>query len=143
MKKIIVPVLVVIFVILLGFASYNPPAPVYRSSDIAVALNSIYVYRGIKRVNIILTISGYISKSGHINLKRVYVKYQKNSIKCRLNVPPMSIPYEWTYSPKEYQIVLNGDVWDWSKQGNTPSYVIIELEHQGINIKIINQTGLW
>lgn len=141
--KMIAIGMTIIFMILVGFASYVPPTSVYRSKNVAVALNSIYVYRGIKRVNIILTISGYTSKPGHINLKEVYVKYHKSNKAHRLGVIPVSIPYGLTYSPKEYEIILNGDTWDWSNKGNTPAYLIIELECQGIDIKITNHTGLW
>lgn len=142
MKKFLYLLCVISFVCLISLVSENKPSPIFQNQNITVALNSIYVYRGIKKANFIITVSGHTTETGNINVRNLYVQYSTNGRKHKLNIPKTSILYKWTYSPDEHIIVVNDNSWDWSRPSKI-AFITLELEYNNSVINLTNQTGLW
>ena len=142
MKKFLSLLCVISFILLISLASENKPTPIFQNQNITVALNSVYVYRGIKKANFIITISGHTAETGNISIKNLYVQYNANGRKHKLDIPRTLIPYKWTYSPNEHIIVVNNDSWDWSRPSKV-AFITLEFEYNNSIINLINQTGQW
>ena len=135
-------VLTIVFIIIFGIASQsiNSLPAIKTFPNVTVAINSVYVYRSIKKVDIILTIFG--QSVGDINVNSVYVQYTENGRKHKLDIPQISIPYKWSYAPEEYHIILNNNSWDWNRP-NKISFITLELERNGIVFNVVNQSNQW
>ena len=142
MKKFLSLLCVISFILLISLASENKPTPIFKNQNVTVALNSIYVYRGIKKANFIITVSGHSIETGNINVRNLYVQYSANGRKHKLNIPKTLIQYKWTYSPNEHIIVVNDDSWDWSRPSKV-AFITLELECNNSIVNLTNQTGLW
>lgn len=118
---------------------------IHRDIDASVAFNSLYVYRTIKRIDIILTITGY-REAGHITVNEVYVRYG-NGHRHKVNWEPMVIQYgkslriDDIWYPQEVRISLSGDVINWTRI--QALHVGLVIDHHGYQFIIANVAERW
>lgn len=118
-----------------------------RNPTATIAFNSLYVYRKIQTIDIILTITGY-HEPGQITIERVHVKYGVQDKKHRLQWQPYIISYnkamqlDDTYYPQGIELKITGDYINW-KAPSEPLYVYLTVSHRGNQFIIVNSSGNW
>lgn len=134
----------ILFVIIVISSIDRSDRLIHRDAYASVAFNSMYVYRGVKRIDIILTITGY--REGHIMVNNIYVKYG-NAEKQRIRYTPTKFQYTKSlkiddmWYPQENRMSLSGDIIDWTS--TEPIWIYIEASNHGREFIIANMVGSW
>ena len=134
----------ILFAILVFNSIDRSDHAVHRDLDASVAFNSIYIYRAIKRINIILTITGYCE--GQIMVNGISVRYGDGH-KQKIQYVPTKIQYTKSlriddiWYPQESYISLSGDIIDWTS--TEPIRIYIEVSNHGREFIIANMVGSW
>ncbi len=120
---------------------------IYHNGQVAVAFNSLYVYRKIQTIDIILTITGY-NEPGQITIERVYVKYGAQDHKHRLQWEPYTIAYNKAiqlddmYYPQGISLKIIGNYINWNASSE-PLYVYLTVSNSSNQFIIVNSSGNW
>lgn len=143
MKKAIAIAILFLFIVLGSID--RTEHPIHRDLDASVAFNSLYVYRTLKRIDIILTITGYQSP-GSITIDEVFVRYG-NGHRHRVDWQPMNIQYHKSlkiddmWYPQEIRISLSGDTINWTR--TSALHMGLVINHHGYRFIIANVVERW
>ena len=141
MKKFTPIVLVLLFMAIVINSIDTKLHTIYRNSQVTIAFNSLYVYRKIHRIDVIMTVTGYCD--GQFTLNRMYVKYG-NGRKHYLEFTGRTFQYTHTYFeyPQEIHIVVDGDSIDWGRPNERITMGLLIL-HNGYESIIVNSCESW
>jgi len=119
---------------------------IYRNNQVSIAFNSLYVYRKLQTIDIILTVTGY--EPGQFSIDRIYVKYGAKDSKHRLQWESCIITYnkamqlDDTYYPQSIPLKIIGNNINWNASPE-PLYVYLTISNKNSQFIIVNFSGYW